>query len=83
MSDCVCQTGQNKIFALTWQIHMKGQGGRTSFRAIDSILCKTPTAEGLTAALWYVSRKVWEWEGRWYSGSGRSKDFFSSSSDCK
>lgn len=51
MSDCACQTGQNKIFALTQQMHVKGRGHRASFRAVDSILCKISTAEGLTGTL--------------------------------
>lgn len=32
-------------------MYVKGQGRRASLRAVDSILCKTSTAEGLTGAL--------------------------------
>lgn len=63
MSDCACQTGQNKIFALTQQMYMKGQGGRASLRAVDSVLCKTSLAEGLTGALGTSARRCGDGKG--------------------
>lgn len=51
MSDCACQTGQNKFFTLTQQMYMKGQGYRASLRAVDSVLCKTSLGKELAGAL--------------------------------